>query len=69
MPQPGEMRPAHFTAVVRDRIWEGLYAPIGIAVGAVADRLNRLQFLTIRLYLSLVFLALVGLLLVLALWL
>jgi hypothetical protein len=33
----------------------------------VADRLNRMQFLTIRRYLSLVFLALVALLLVLAL--
>ncbi len=68
MPAPGEMRPARFTAIVRDRIWDGLYAPIGIAVGVVADRLNRLQFLTIRVYLSLVFLALVSLLLVLAIW-
>jgi hydrogenase-4 component B len=68
MPAPGDMRPARFTAVVRDRIWDSLYAPIGLAVGYAADRMNRLQFLTIRVYLSLVFLALVGLLLVLALW-
>ena len=34
----------------------------------VADRLNQLQFLTIRRYLSLVFVALVVLLLVLAIW-
>jgi formate hydrogenlyase subunit 3/multisubunit Na+/H+ antiporter MnhD subunit len=68
MPPPGDMRPARFTAIVRDRIWEGLYAPIGVLVGLAADRLNRLQFLTIRVYLSLVFAALVGLLLVLALW-
>jgi hypothetical protein len=33
-----------------------------------ADRLNYLQFLTIRRYLSLVFFALVSLLTVLALW-
>jgi hydrogenase-4 component B len=33
-----------------------------------ADRLNHLQFQTIRRYLSLVFLALVSLLLVLAVW-
>ena len=33
-----------------------------------AERLNKLQFLTIRLYLTLVFLALIGLLLTLALW-
>jgi hydrogenase-4 component B len=68
MPGPGELRPARFTAVIRDRIWEKLYAPIAVAVGAVAGRLNRLQFLTIRVYLGLVFLALVGLLLVLAIW-
>ena len=68
MPGPGEMRPARFTAVMRDRIWEVFYAPIGLAVGYAADRLNRLQFLTIRVYLSLVFAALVSLLLVLALW-
>jgi hypothetical protein len=54
---------------VRDPIWDWLYAPIARAVGFVAERLNHLQFLTIRLYLTLVFLALVGLLLVLAIWL
>jgi hypothetical protein len=37
-------------------------------VGLAAERMNGLQFLTIRRYLSLVFLSLVGLLLVLALW-
>jgi hydrogenase-4 component B len=37
-------------------------------VNSAADRLNRLQFLTIRQYLSLVFFALVSLLQVLALW-
>ena len=39
-----------------------LYAPIGGAVDIVADRLNRLQYLSIRHYLSFVFVALVGLL-------
>jgi NADH:ubiquinone oxidoreductase subunit 5 (subunit L)/multisubunit Na+/H+ antiporter MnhA subunit len=68
MPAPGDMRPARFTVVVRDPIWETLYAPIGGLVGWAASQLNKLQFLTIRLYLSLVFLALVALLLVLALW-
>ena len=29
-------------------IWEALYAPVAGAVGFAADRLNRLQFLTIR---------------------
>jgi hypothetical protein len=49
-------------------VWEGLYAPVVVAIGFAADRLNRLQFLTIRRYLSLVFAALVALLLVRALW-
>ena len=38
------------------------------AVSFAADRLNVLQFLTIRRYLTLVFLTLVALLLVLAIW-
>jgi formate hydrogenlyase subunit 3/multisubunit Na+/H+ antiporter MnhD subunit len=68
MPPPGDLAPARFEVVVRDLIWEGVYAPIAGAVGWVADRLNVLQFLSIRLYLTFVFLALVGLLVVLALW-
>ena len=51
-----------------DPIWDWLYAPLAAAVSAAADRLNRLQFLTIRQFLTLVFCALVILLLVLALW-
>jgi hypothetical protein len=53
---------------LRDLIWDALYAPIAAAVGFTADRLNHLQFLTIRQFLSLVFAALVLLLLVLAIW-
>jgi hypothetical protein len=68
MPGPGELRAARFTAQIRDPVWENLYAPIARLVGFAAERINRLQFLTIRLYLSLVFFALIGLLLVLALW-
>jgi hydrogenase-4 component B len=44
------------------------YAPIARAVEAIAGWLNRLQYLSIRRYLSFVFAALVGLLLVLAIW-
>jgi NADH:ubiquinone oxidoreductase subunit 5 (subunit L)/multisubunit Na+/H+ antiporter MnhA subunit len=68
LPGPGEGRAARLTVVVRDLVWEALYQPLGVAVGWVADRSNRLQFLTIRRYLSLVFAALVSLLLVLAIW-
>ena len=53
---------------LHDLIWEMLYAPIVVAIGFAADRLNHLQFLTIRQFLSLVFGALVILLLVLAVW-
>jgi hypothetical protein len=69
MPPPGDLRPARLHLVLRDPAWDGIYVPIGVAVGFVAERLNYLQFLTVRRYLSLVFLALVTLLLVLAIWL
>jgi hypothetical protein len=68
MPAPGETRPAVYNLTLRDPVWDGFYTPLGELVGAIATRLNRLQFLTIRQYLSVVFAALVGLLLVLAAW-
>jgi hypothetical protein len=68
MPPPGDTRPARLRIELHDLVWEGLYAPIAGAVGWSSERLNRLQFLTIRRYLSLVFATLVTLLLVLAIW-
>lgn len=68
MPAPGDMRPARLVTTIHDPIWERAYVPLAGAVDHVAGRLNRLQFLTIRRYLTLVFLFLVALLLVLALW-
>ena len=68
MPGPGELAPARFSVRVRDLVWDYLYAPVAWAVDYAAGRLNRLQFLTIRQYLSLVFAALVLLLMVLSLW-
>ncbi|HSM95592.1 MAG TPA: hydrogenase 4 subunit B [Rhizomicrobium sp.] len=68
MPPPGDTSPARLQIHLRDVIWDVLYAPVAGAVGFIADRLNVLQFLTIRRYLSLVFVALVTLLLVLAIW-
>jgi hydrogenase-4 component B len=68
MPPPGDLRPARLRVRLQDLAWEGIYAPVAGAVGFAADRLNHLQFLTIRRYLTLVFLALVFLLLVLAVW-
>ncbi|MGZ5827993.1 MAG: hydrogenase 4 subunit B [Xanthobacteraceae bacterium] len=68
MPPPGSTAPARLTVVVRDLIWDFAYAPIAVGIGFAAEKLNYLQFLTIRRYLSLVFAALVFLLLVLAIW-
>jgi formate hydrogenlyase subunit 3/multisubunit Na+/H+ antiporter MnhD subunit len=68
MPPPGDLRPARLTVELRDLVWDALYAPVAGAVGYAADRLNLLQFLTIRRYLGLVFMALVSLLVVLAVW-
>ena len=69
MPPPGDMGAASLAVTLRDLIWDEIYAPIARGVSFAADRLNGLQFLTIRRYLSVVFVLLVLLLLVLALWL
>jgi hypothetical protein len=66
MPTPGETRAARLSLRIGDPLWDWVYAPIGGIVFAVAGRLNALQFLTIRQYLSIVFGSLVLLLLVLA---
>lgn len=68
MVAPGETGPARLHVEMHDVIWETLYQPIARAVDFATDRLNHLQFLTIRRYLTLVFLFLIVLLLVLALW-
>jgi hypothetical protein len=68
IPQPGDLRPARHAARTEDLAWNRLYLPIGAAVGALATRLNALQFLTIRRYLSLVFVSLILLLLGLTIW-
>ncbi|HYA06402.1 MAG TPA: hydrogenase 4 subunit B [Xanthobacteraceae bacterium] len=68
VPAPGDTRPARLWVDLHDVIWESVYAPLAAAVGIAADRLNYLQFLTIRQFLSLVFGALVILLVVLAVW-
>jgi formate hydrogenlyase subunit 3/multisubunit Na+/H+ antiporter MnhD subunit len=68
MPPPGDMRPARLVVDMRDLIWDAIYAPIAAGIGFTADRLNRLQFLSIRQFLSLVFGLLVILLLVIAIW-
>jgi len=68
MPPPGDPGPARLDVTMRDLVWDTFYAPIRRGVEFAADKLNYLQFLTIRSYLSLVFVALVSLLLVVAIW-
>ena len=62
------IRPARDDVELVDFDGEALYAPLIGTVSRLAGWLNRVQFLTIRQYLSLVFAALVFLLLVLASW-
>jgi antibiotic biosynthesis monooxygenase (ABM) superfamily enzyme len=68
MPRPGDARPARLTVSLRDLVWEAFYAPIAGFVTVASEHLNHLQFLTIRQFLSLVFVALVSLLLVVSIW-
>ncbi|HAS52439.1 MAG TPA: hydrogenase 4 subunit B, partial [Gammaproteobacteria bacterium] len=68
MPPPGNSSPAKLEVQMRDPVWDYAYAPITAAVVAASTRANDLQYLTIRRYLSLVFGALVALLLGMALW-
>jgi hydrogenase-4 component B len=66
MPEPGTLRPARLEVRLHDPVWEGAYLPAARLVAFLADRLNVLQFQTIRRYLSLMFAALVLLLLIVA---
>ncbi len=68
MPAPGDTAPASFRVDIQDLAWRFIYTPIVSSVNIVADRLNYLQYMTIRRYLALVFSALIFLLIVLASW-
>ena len=68
MPKPGDTAVARLQVELRDTVWDALYAPIIRLVAATAERLNRMQFLTIRNYLTLVFAALVALLIIVGTW-
>jgi hydrogenase-4 component B len=68
MPRPGETRAGRFHVKVFDPAWRFAYGPIARSVWWSAEKLNALQFLTIRRYLTLVFAALIVLLVVVAAW-
>jgi hypothetical protein len=69
MPPPGDTAPARFAVAMRDPAWEFLFLPVVRAVSFVTGKADVVQYLTIRRYLSFVFVTLVLLLTVLALWL
>ena len=62
------MRPGHYRVKVFDPAWRFVYGPLARGISVTASRLNGLQFLTIRRYLTLVFFALIVLLIVVATW-
>ena len=64
MPAPGDTGPARLEVELHDTFWEALYLPVIRLVDAVSARVNELQFLTVRRYLTLVFSALVLLLII-----
>lgn len=66
MPEPGDTRAARLSVTWTDPVWVAFFAPIGRAVDWLADRANVLQYMTIRRYLTLMFLALVLLLVMVA---
>jgi formate hydrogenlyase subunit 3/multisubunit Na+/H+ antiporter MnhD subunit len=68
MPAPGDMAPARLSVTLHDLAWRLIYEPLVRVVEFSAERLNVLQFMTIRRYLALVFSALIFLLIVLASW-
>jgi hypothetical protein len=68
MPRPGDPAPASFALELTDWVWGGLYLPITNLIRFGADQFDRFHYLTIRRYLGLVFIALVGLLFVVAVW-
>lgn len=66
MPEPGDTAPARFAVRLADPAWDGLFAPLLRAVDAASAAMDRLRHMTIRQYLTLIFLALVALLAVVA---
>ncbi|MET0671129.1 MAG: hydrogenase 4 subunit B [Xanthobacteraceae bacterium] len=68
MPRPGDTRAAHYRVKVLDPAWRYGYGPVARCVLRTTTKLNRLQFLSIRSYLTLVFVTLILLLLMVAAW-
>jgi formate hydrogenlyase subunit 3/multisubunit Na+/H+ antiporter MnhD subunit len=68
MPKPGSTAVAKLVVELHDTVWDALYVPVIRLVEATTERMNALQFLTIRKYLMLVFGALITLLIIVGAW-
>lgn len=66
--QPGDMKKAQYHSKMSDPAWALIIAPLSRLLDFTTRRLNILQNLTIRRYLALVFLWVVMLLIVVAIW-
>jgi hydrogenase-4 component B len=62
MPPPGDQGAARLTITLRDLVWDMIYTPVTTAIWFGIEKLNYLQFMTIRKYLSMVFALLILLL-------
>ncbi|KIE58727.1 oxidoreductase [Methylacidiphilum kamchatkense Kam1] len=60
--EPWYPKAAKMIVKLRDQIWEYFYKPVAMAIDSISEKINFLQFLTVRRYLVLVFLTLVSLL-------
>ena len=68
LPKPGDTAAAKLEVDIHDTIWETFYLPIIHAVSTLTDRLTKIQYLSIRKYLMIVFGALIALLVVVGAW-
>jgi formate hydrogenlyase subunit 3/multisubunit Na+/H+ antiporter MnhD subunit len=64
MPKPGTTGAAKLGVEIHDTLWAAIYAPVIRLVDSLAERFTKLQFLTIRKYLMLVFATLILMLVV-----
>jgi formate hydrogenlyase subunit 3/multisubunit Na+/H+ antiporter MnhD subunit len=67
MPEPSELRPANLDVRLIDQVWQGIYQPLVDGVVNLSTRLNRLQTMTVRRHLLMMFITLLIMLIVAAL--
>jgi hypothetical protein len=68
MPSPGQVRGAHYAVRVLDPAWRWIYGPLLRRTLRASVWINQMQFQTVRRYLTLVFIGLIALLVLVAIW-